>query len=515
MVYCNGMDRIIWRGDEPMKNRRNWKKTLCALALVFALALCLAASAAAEETLPIKEWHFECREGTGNGITSEAMAQGYVNQQLYPDRVSRAVRDMGARLTGNEARVYQKLKAIIPDLAAGKRASTELVLPVEEIIEKTVITAKDLGVSSLFSNGELIPEADTAVHDAVRIQIAPILNALVEDMPYELYWFDKTAGIFSSVDVTYSFNSTRMVLSGTVQIYMVVAQEFAKGDEKTVDTSWGQKAQAAAKKARDIVNANSGLNDLDKLKAYKNAICDLADYNRSAANGMPYGNPWQLVWVFDGDPGTKVVCEGYSKAFKYLCDLSSFRGNITVGTAAGWMIDASGSYKHMWNIVAMDDGFNYLADLTNCDAGYAGYPDRLFLKGYISGDAKNGYQYRTNNGYIRYVYNTNVTNLYYENELEMRGEDYKAATPTPEPTPIYEPTPTPAPSVRPGNVNGDADGIVDGRDLLRLARYLAGQDLQIDRKASDVNGDGQIDGRDLLRLARFLAGQDVELKAAP
>ena len=57
--------------------------------------------------------------------------------------------------------------------------------------------------------------------------------------------------------------------------------------------------------------------------------------------------------------------------------------------------------------------------------------------------------------------------------------------------------------------------MVDGRDLLRLARFLAGHDVQIDRRAADVNGDGQIDGRDLLRLARFLAGHAVELKTAP
>lgn len=65
---------------------------------------------------------------------------------------------------------------------------------------------------------------------------------------------------------------------------------------------------------------------------------------------------------------------------------------------------------------------------------------------------------------------------------------------------------------RPGNVNGDKNGIVDGRDVLRLARYLAGHDVEINLKAADVNGDGAVDGRDLLRLSRYIAGQNVELK---
>ncbi len=56
----------------------------------------------------------------------------------------------------------------------------------------------------------------------------------------------------------------------------------------------------------------------------------------------------------------------------------------------------------------------------------------------------------------------------------------------------------------PGDINGDYT--VDGRDLLRLARYLAGQAIAVDESAADVNGDGNIDGRDALRLAKRLAG---------
>lgn len=63
----------------------------------------------------------------------------------------------------------------------------------------------------------------------------------------------------------------------------------------------------------------------------------------------------------------------------------------------------------------------------------------------------------------------------------------------------------------PGNVSGDSEKIVDGRDLLRLARFLAGEGVEIDRRAADVNGDGTVDGRDLLRLAKYLAGADIQL----
>ena len=56
----------------------------------------------------------------------------------------------------------------------------------------------------------------------------------------------------------------------------------------------------------------------------------------------------------------------------------------------------------------------------------------------------------------------------------------------------------------PGDANGD--GVVDGRDLLRLARFLAGQDVEIVWQAAEMTGDGEVDGRDLLRLAKYVAG---------
>ena len=59
------------------------------------------------------------------------------------------------------------------------------------------------------------------------------------------------------------------------------------------------------------------------------------------------------------------------------------------------------------------------------------------------------------------------------------------------------------PVIQKGDSNGD--GVVDGRDLLRLARYIAGSGVDINVSAADLNGDGIVDGRDVLRLAKKLA----------
>ncbi len=61
----------------------------------------------------------------------------------------------------------------------------------------------------------------------------------------------------------------------------------------------------------------------------------------------------------------------------------------------------------------------------------------------------------------------------------------------------------------PGDCNGD--GKVTKADLLRLQKYLAGWDVEIDKAAADCNGDGKVTKADLLRLQKYLAGWDVKL----
>ena len=70
----------------------------------------------------------------------------------------------------------------------------------------------------------------------------------------------------------------------------------------------------------------------------------------------------------------------------------------------------------------------------------------------------------------------------------------------------YEPEHTP------GDINGD--GSVNNKDLTRLMKYLAGEDVTFNEAALDVNGDGNVNNKDLTRLMKNLAGEDVAIFSA-
>ena len=339
----------------------------------------------------------------------------------------------------------ETIAACLPAIAAGERASTVFEISVDELgLDKTYWTAEELGFESLFvldEDGEYVTDEDgfviisdeaaSAVNAKGDYDLNRIVNALLADFPYHLYWYEKSqstlaagAGITGWYDET--VNDYVLGLEGSISLSFPVAGEYSAG-EYLVDTSIGQSVQTSVENANAIVSKYSEEEDLDKLSGYKEEICNLVSYNYEAAGGgASYGNPWQMIWVFDDDPDTNVVCEGYSKAFQYLCDRSDFSdGKICAYSVSGTMTGGTGAGPHMWNIVTLDDGNHYLADITNSDSGTVGEDGELFIAPYTSGSVQEGYTFLCSDDTdIHYAYDDDNFSIFSEEDLTIASSAY-------------------------------------------------------------------------------------------
>ena len=240
-----------------------------------------------------------------------------------------------------------------------------------------------------------------------------VVHALLVDLPYDFYWFDKT----TSYGISGYYNAPKFSFP--------VAKAYAVSGTYTADTRKTSAASNAAANAKAIVDKYSGASDYSKLCGYFSTICDLVEYDHDAVdNNRDYGDPWQIIYAFDGDPTTNIVCEGYSKAFKYLCDLSTFK-NSSIDSA---LVTGMAGGRHMWNIVSIDD-VSYFVDVTNCDKGAPGYndsygyPDYLFLKGVRNPNAT-GFTAVGRNLTLKYTYDQETTEMYSSKFLTVSAKDY-------------------------------------------------------------------------------------------
>ena len=309
---------------------------------------------------------------------NEELFAGFVERELYGYEMATFGTLARENLSAKEKVIYDALKPEIEKIAKNGGST---VFDLSEISGlKTKWTNTELGVASI-DNTDFVKAEFKA-----QFNLSNILTALLSDCPFDLYWYDKTEGAW------YNYTVSKTGCQGVWETATITKLTFTFtvaddywGGENMVTTNVSKVATVKSNAAQ-VVADNAGKSDYEKLKAYKEYICGAVTYNQAAAddNTTPYGDPWQLIYVFDGDSSTNVVCEGYSKAFQYLCDLSVFTGDTLCYCVSGWMNGGS----HMWNIVTLG-GRNYLADVTNSDAGTVGKDGSLFLAG-GSGSVESG-----------------------------------------------------------------------------------------------------------------------------
>ena len=374
-------------------------------------------------------WAQEPDESWNNDELFKGYIQKTFDEALPLSKQPRKTTNRSAKdnLVGNDLALYNALIPRIQAVAAGTTTNTEFEILISDLGSiKTSWTASELGVSE-FTGSNVLGYADANF----TINYSKIINALLEDYPYDLYWYDKTKGT-KLLGYSVSYNSSVFYIVGSIWFKMCVSANYSKtGAAETFDTNATLPARVETAKttALNVVTAHAEETLLQKLTSYRDYICNNVNYNHDAVGETPppYGDPWQLVWVFDGVDDTKVVCEGYAKAFKYLCDLSNFTDAECL-LATGNMAGGTGSGGHMWNVMRMDDGRNYLIDVTNCDAGTVGYPDKLFMAYNPSGSYATSYTFTTTTPNITYTYYDNTKSLLGEQALTISTSAYTAPT---------------------------------------------------------------------------------------
>ena len=305
-------------------------------------------------------------------------------------------------LSGINLELYNANVTELKKISSGSRESAVIEITDASLgKEEMTATAEELGVPILtVKDGTTVitDEAKKALtakySDRYAYSAQTLLNAFLADLPYDLYWFNKANGqggmkLQRMGKYSAPKDGTKLTLTNARYVFSyTVSTEYARnGETYVVDQTDRQVLDKAVANAKAIVDKCASYKDFSKLDQYRKEICDLVKYQLSVDTA--YGNAWQLIWVFDGDPETNVVSEGYAKAFSYLGQLSRFNSSmVEVKIVSGYNDpEKTASSRHMWNVVRMDDGANYLVDVTACD--FAG-DDSYFLKG-AEGSVSEGY----------------------------------------------------------------------------------------------------------------------------
>ncbi len=187
-------------------------------------------------------------------------------------------------------------------------------------------------------------EDQQALADAVFSNCKPGMDCATFDMP-ELFWLDLANSGINPDNVTYRYSSRTK--SYTFTISSLTINPSYKSAFSSIDDvkEWREKLL----KAIDEFEVE-GDTRYEQIKSIHDQISLFTYYDTNAA----YASTALGALV---EPG--VVCEGYSKAFKLICDKLNIPCVLVYGN-----YDESTQVAHMWNDVLMDDGKWYPVDVT-------------------------------------------------------------------------------------------------------------------------------------------------------
>ncbi len=175
-----------------------------------------------------------------------------------------------------------------------------------------------------------------AVELEIQYAVQAAMDAFLYDHP-EVFWLRI---IGSSYGVSASGNDVSGY-TGIIDDITIIPTEIYSGASSKLS-----QYESAVDSVIDAINVTESR--YDTLKNIHDYICNNAWDNLVSEQRVHSSEPF-----FIGDGG--VVCEGYAKTFKVICDRLDIPCVLVSGNAGG---------AHMWNYVQMDDSKWYLVDVT-------------------------------------------------------------------------------------------------------------------------------------------------------
>lgn len=208
-------------------------------------------------------------------------------------------------------------------------------------------------------------EAFLQIENLINMSVQSAIDAFLYDHP-EAYWI--RGGIYR-----YTVQVPAGSSEGIVRSIVFMPEEIYDGASKSI-SAFDAAVTQTVNQIKSQAGSSAGRYDI--LKCVHDYLCNSLYYNISGEFKTYSAEP-----AFIGDKG--VVCEGYAKTLKILCD----KLDIPCACISGYGVTAPGEGEgHMWNYVQMEDGKWYLIDATWDDQD-----DYMFYNYFLAGADSKGF----------------------------------------------------------------------------------------------------------------------------
>lgn len=177
---------------------------------------------------------------------NDELMQGYIEQLFSTDSISlMGMNEIGPMiLSGDSLIVYNYMADRIKEIARGDDDQAIIEIPVSLLVEKMSMTSDEMEQPWYVDDSNVVQGIDySPLYAQIDADFALVMDCLLRDFPYEMYWYDKTGGfMYSSPRASASITRSGKNVYGDIHfkddahytITMDVADAYKKADSQSV-----------------------------------------------------------------------------------------------------------------------------------------------------------------------------------------------------------------------------------------------------------------------------------------